>query len=77
MLQRQIVVWLRMADGANDAGLAIGQPSDRNAGRLAQRRQAALRGDHQTAVADLEIGISGYPFSYVVIPAGVAGSCRP
>ena len=41
MLQRQVVVRLFVADGADDAGLAVGQAGDRDAGCLAQ---AATRG---------------------------------
>ena len=49
MLQRQVVVRPVVADGADDAGLVVGQPGHRDAGRLTQRRVAALCRDHQPA----------------------------
>ena len=67
MLQRQVVVRLLVTDGADDAGLAVGQAGDGDAGGLAQRRLAALGGDHEAAaqigaVGDADGGTVCVPF---------------
>ena len=51
-------LWCGMlvADGADDAGLVVGQMRDGDAGRPAQRRVATLRRHHEAAV---DVGASG------------------
>ena len=67
MLQRRVVVWLCVADGADDAGLVVRQRGDGNVGRAAQRGIAALGGDDQAAfdaraAGDLDGGAIFAPF---------------
>ena len=49
MLQRAAVMRQIVGDGADDAGLAIGQMGDADAGLVAQWAAAAFGGDHEAA----------------------------